>query len=185
MLDNQIFAVLVAALTAGFTALGAAIPGPVAVQQSYQPTTQGVNTQNTVFIHKIGDHRYGTVKRETYWEPDTDSGGTMVHKETQYYETTFQIDALAIQNPANVTQLTASDIVNYVAAIMQSDATLQTLYDNKLQILRIIDVRNPYFENDKNRFQASPSFDFTLEHEQVIISSGPVASRIIVNVDRV
>lgn len=182
MLDNVLFQNIIAVLNAGFLALQ--IPN-VAVQQSYQPTNQGVNTQKTVYVHKLGDHRYGTVKRETKWVTDTDGGDRMVHTESQYYETMFQVDALVTQDPKDTSGLTASDLVNFAAAIMQSDAAIQALFDNGIGIIRVEDVRNPYFENDKNRFQASPSFDFTLEHEQVIVSAGPVATKITINIDRV
>ncbi len=98
----------------------------------------------------------------------------------------FQITALSIQIPKlGVAQLTASDIANTAAGIMQSDMSIDTLTSKGLFIYRITDVRNPYFVDDKERFEASPSFDFTLQHEQVIISQTPVVDDFTFDIERV
>lgn len=189
MQDNALIRLIGTVLNAGFIAQGFTAPGPsntvissIAVKQDYQPTNQGVNTQPTCYLHKIGDHRYGFLRREDIWDRVHEQ---MVHTESQYYETMFQVSALSIQNPLTPDQPTASDICNIAAAIMQSDATRATLRAQGVGILRIEDVRNPYFMDDKNRFEASPSFDFTLEHEQVIISTSPTAETIELHIDRV
>lgn len=109
----------------------------------------------------------------------------MRHTERQWYETTFQISGLAIQDPADVDSLTASDIVNIGISVMQSDATRAALRAKNIGILRVEDVRNPYFVDDKGRFEASPSFDFTLTHEQVIISESPIVQSFEANFKRV
>jgi len=98
----------------------------------------------------------------------------MVYTEIEQYETTFQISGLSTQNPANTTQLTASDIVNYASYVMQSLATITALEAQNVGILRILDIRNPYFSDDRVRYEASPSFDFTLTHKQTIITVQPV-----------
>jgi hypothetical protein len=179
MLDNlliqNIFAVLQTGLTAqGYTALQLA--------QSFQPTNQGVNTAPTLFLFKLSDHRYGFLERTDVWNPDTE---TMVHTETQLYETMFQISTLATQDPTNTSLPTASDYANIAAGIMNSDAARLALNAQGINIYRITDVRNPYFMDDRDRFEASPSFDFTVQHQQVITSTSLAADRIVVNVDRV
>ena len=114
---------------------------------------------------------YGYVERKDQWIEEDE---IMRHTESQWYETVFQVDALAIQDPSNVTQLTASDIVNYVSSILQSDVALGTFKGQGVGILRITDIRNTPFVDDRDRFEYMPSFDFTLTHEQVIISESPV-----------
>jgi len=182
MLDNALIALVISVLNAGFIAMGYTGATAIEVVQNFQPTAQGVNTQNTVYLNKLGDHRYGYLERTNVWDQDTE---TMVHTETQFYETMFQVNGLAIQDPANVNSLTASDIVNMAAAVLQSDVSRGTLIAAGVNILRITDVRNPYFMDDKDRFEADPSFDFTLEHEQVIVSTAPIVTDIVVNIDRV
>ena len=91
-------------------------------------------------------------------------------------ETTFQLGVLNLQNPKTTTQYTASDVLNIVASILQSSATISQLAAVGVGIYRVTDLRNPYFTNDYDRFQASPSFDFTLTHKHVTIVSNPKIS---------
>jgi hypothetical protein len=169
----------------------------VPVLQAYQPTMQGVNTAPALYIHKIGDRRVGSPRRNSKWvttysqlatESDqgiaTESGigiaadgtqqSSMVHTETQRYETTFQLSALATQDPSTPMQLTASDLVNFAAAVVQSDAFIEAIEAQGVGVLKIFDIRNPYFTDDRGQFEASPSFDFVLCHNQTLISQVPV-----------
>jgi hypothetical protein len=169
----------------------------VPVLQAYQPTMQGVNTAPALYIHKIGDRRIGSPRRHSKWVTTysqlatesnqgiaTESGigigadgtqqSSMVHTETQRYETTFQISALATQDPSTPMQLTASDLVNFAAAILQSDSFIQAIEAQGVGVLKIFDVRNPYFTDDRGQFAASPSFDLCLTHNQTLISQVPV-----------
>lgn len=101
----------------------------------------------------------------------------MVHAENQQYETTFQVSALVAQNPANV-GLTASDYVNKVAAILSSSAAIVSFEAEAVGILRIGNVQNPWFLDDRERNEASPSFTFVLTHKQSIISYSPVVEEV-------
>lgn len=167
MLDNQLIAIFRPIILAGLSALGYS---SVEVVGAGQPTLEGVPTGPTIFYLKTGDHRYGYLKRKTVYNPNTN---VLDHIEIQHYETTFQVNALALQNPATPSAPTASDFVNMVAAIMQSDSTRVTLQQNSIGIYRITDVRNPYFVDDIDVFEASPSFDFTLTHKQISTTINP------------
>lgn len=176
MLDNQLIALIISTIIAGEANAG--IPG-VPIKQAFQPTNQGVNIQPTGYLHKLEDKRYGYPQRTDTYDSVT---GAMVHEELQIYETTFQIGCLSTQNPADTTQYTASDIVNLIAHIMQSDTTVTTLIDRGIGILRVEDVRNPYFMDDRNRYEAHPSFDFTLTHKQIILSTTPIIDTAFYNI---
>lgn len=170
MLDNQLWAIIITIIKAGLTSAGTPF-STLPVLQAEQPTQEGVPEGPAIFLTKLPDHRYGSVGRNDKWdEPNT----KMVHTEKQQYESTFQVNALAIQDPANVNSLTAADIVNRVAAILQSDYAIVEFRKSDIGIQRIIEIRNPYFIDDKGRNEASPSFDFILSHKQVIISESPV-----------
>lgn len=171
MLDNQLIQLFVPIIQQGLIAAGYT---NITTKAAYQPTQQGINTNATVYFFKLYDHRYGFLKRQDVWNANTNQ---MIHTETQNYETTFQISALVIQDPKNISY-TASDLVNTVAQIMQSDATRQTLLNGGVGIYRITEVRNPYFVDDKGRFEASPSFDFTLTHQQISTTIDPVIQNI-------
>jgi hypothetical protein len=109
----------------------------------------------------------------------------MVHTEEQQYETTFQVNALVIQSPSTPNQYTASDLVNDVCFIMQSDSTREILYNNQISILRVTDVTNGYFVDDKDNFEANPSFDFTLSYVRSKVSTGKVVSQAELDINRV
>jgi hypothetical protein len=179
MLDNEIYPLLISTIEAGLIPYGLST---TEVWQKNQPTQQGILYTPQIFLTKIADHRYGFLGREDRWD-SLDS--KMIHTEEQVYESTFQVNALSIQDPTNQTQITAADLVNITAAILQGDQGRETLRAGGLGILRIMDIRNPYFKDDRNQFEASPSFDFTVVHDQTVISQSPVVDTIVFNIARV
>jgi len=176
MLDNVLIPLIISTLVAGEATMGIA-GTPIAA--AFQPTQQGVNTQQTIFIFKVADHRYGSLLREDIWDAEKNQ---MTHIESQQYETTFQISTLATQNPKNQTQYTAADIANYCAAILQSSVALATFQAAGVGIERITEVRNPNFSDDRARNEYNPSFDVVMTHKQVIITTTPIISAFEFNV---
>jgi hypothetical protein len=172
MTDNQLIKLFRPIVVAGLAALGYSSVGVV---QNNQPTVQGAATGPTVYFYKIGDKRYGFLERsDAYNSEDND----FVHTETQKYETTFQVSALVRQDPAVTTSYTASDLVNAVAMILASDAARETMLAAGVGILRVMDVRNPYFLDDHDQFEASPSFDFVLTYDRTIQTTVPVVESV-------
>jgi len=169
VLDYQLIELFLPIINAGLIARGYS---NVIVTSSYQPTTQGVNTSATVYYYKVGDYRYGWVKREDVWNP---INSVMTYSEIQQYETTFQISALVISDPTNISY-TASDLVNVVASIMQSRDTINTLEANGVGIYRVTNILNVPFIDDKDRYEFIPSFNFTLTHKQVNITTDPIVT---------
>lgn len=180
MQDNALIRLFLPIINAGLIADGYT---GVNVLQANQPTQQGVPIAPSVYFTKIGDHRYGFLHRDDTWD---DINSRMVHTEIQQYETTFQVSALVLQNPRVTNKYTASDLVNEVAAILQSDNTVTTLMESNVGILRVQEIRNPFFVDDMDNFEASPSFDFTLTHLQTRVSVDPVIELpVIIDINRV
>jgi len=171
--DNQLIQLFLPIIKAGLLADGF---NNVTVKQSNQPTMQGINTNPTVYFFKLNNKRYGYLGRDDVW-----NGSQIVHTETQYFETVFQVAALVLQNPNFINLPTASDLVNEVASIMQSDNTRAILNLSGIGILRISDVLNPYFVDDKDNFEASPTFDFTLVYENTRASTTPIINTFVPN----
>lgn len=142
----------------------------VVVQQANQPTQQGIPTNPTVYFYKVANKRFGFLERKDDWNPNT---ARMDHHERQYYETTFRIQALVLQSVTSPTY-TASDLANEVASILQSDNTLAILNAQGVGILRITEISNPYFTDDRDNFEALPSFDFTLLYLNDRFSTNPI-----------
>ena len=172
MNDSAIFDLVISFLDSQFAANGLTT---VEVIQSYQPTQQGMSSTPIVYLHKLGDHRHGSPRRENRWDAEN---SVMVYTETQVWESAFQLGALSIQDPADANQLTASDLCKIASNFLQSRAFIDLLKSSEVQILRITDVRQAYFVDDRGRHEASPSFDFTLTRKQSTITTSPVLQSI-------
>lgn len=157
MTENQLIASLIVVIKAGFTSRAIS----VGIKQSHQPTQQGAPTAPTVFLSKISDAEYGYPERLDVF--DTVSGA-MRHTENQRYDKTFQVNATATQDPANVTQLTAADYVQTASRILGSDVAVTALAALGIGILRIKAIRNTYFTDERGQYEAVPSFDFTVTY---------------------
>ena len=164
--DNTIIQLFLPILNNALTADGFI---NVSVKQSNQPTMQGANTNPTLYFYKLNNKRYGFLGRTDKYSNVSTS---IVHTESQYYESTWSMMALVLQNPATPTY-TASDLVNEAADIMQSDSTRAILNQSGVGILRITDVTNPYFTDDRDNFEASPSFSFTFIYQNFRTSTTP------------
>lgn len=153
MLERALFTLVRAALLAE-------LPVGVAVEQKQQPTTNGVNSGPTVFMEAI------VPARRVGWLGRKDSGTTMLHQETQWLETTLQVSALAWRDPESE-EPTAADLCRMAADILQGDAGLALLGAHRVRPLRIGEMRVVYFTNDRDQFEANPSFDVVLSHMQI------------------
>jgi len=165
--DNSLIQLFLPIMQAGLIADGFTT---TVVKQSNQPTAQGIPTAPMVYFSKVYNKRYGFLGRKDVWD---ENALEFVHTESQYYETAFQVSALVLQNPTDLTIPTASDLVNEVASIMQSDSTRDILNKSGVGILRITDVTNPYFVDDRDNFEASPSFSFTLTYLNTRVTTTP------------
>ena len=165
--DNSLIQLFLPLIQAGLAADGF---NNVVVQQANQPTQQGSPTAPTVYFYKLYDKRYGFLKRIDEWDSNLNR---MAHHEKQYYETSFRFQALVLQNPKYPTY-TASDLANEVACILQSDSTLFALNAQGVGVLRITDIANPYFTDDRDNFEAIPSFDFTMLYLNDRFSTNPI-----------
>jgi hypothetical protein len=105
--------------------------------------------------------------------------GTATETETQPLETHFQVSALLIENPEDLSRPTASDVANFMAMWLASRAVSRVLRQHAVNLLRVTLVRNPYFSDDKNREEAMPNFDLVLTHTRVLSSTVPAADQVV------
>lgn len=177
MVDNQLYKELIQVIKNGLLQYGI----NAAVKQANQPTQQGAESAPTIYLTKIFDKRYGFVQREEFWNLEK---GMFDHREIQQYESTFQANAFSTQS-TGINSVTASDLANYAAGVLQSDFAINALRAHDIGILRVLQVRNPYFTNDKERFEASPSFDFVLTHKQILTAVTPAVVGVEYGIHRV
>jgi hypothetical protein len=179
MTDNQIYAIMFPLITAGLTKRGVA---NVTVLQSYQPTQQGAASGRSVYLFSLHDDPVGFVRRDSVYDT---VDAQMRATELQTWTGTYQVNALAIQEPGDITGLTAKDIVKAVRQTLQSSDTIGTLRSSGLAILRIGQLNNPTFTDDKGRFEYSPSFDFVLTYDEKYTDDAPVVEFVEYDIKRV
>lgn len=175
MLDLQLQTLIKTILVDGFIALNITVE----VDQNYQPTQQGANIDPTIYFFDVGpDKRYGFTEKKDVWIPATppDTGGLMQHTESQWMESMYQFSALATQNPADLNALTAKDLLNYAAYILNSDVSQATLQSNGVGMERITQIRSVPFVNEKGLYQKNPSFDVVFTHQQIITTTVPIVT---------
>jgi hypothetical protein len=172
MTDNQLLALLATQLNAAvalagwmYTPPGSTVALPYPVLQKEQPTQEGIPYSPAVYFEKLFDIPFGFAGVANSFDSET---SVMTQTETQNYETTIQISALVIQQPSDLSIPTASDVVNYLKRYMTSRAQLAAWTSQGVNILRPLRVENPYFEDDRHRNEAMPSFDLVFTHQNAI-----------------
>lgn len=167
MIDNELFTFVKSAIDQGLAARSVA---NVKVKRKFQRMQQGAESGAVVYLFKVGDKRVGSPRKADKWNAQTLK---MDHTESQTFETTIQASVMVDEDPANVAQLTASDLANIVCDIMQGDDGLAVLRAGKVGVLRVGAVSNPYAVDDRSQYAASPSFDFVLTYRRARVSNVP------------
>jgi hypothetical protein len=158
MLDSALQILLRSTILTGLTVRGYS---SVLVKASRQPRQAAVPTAATVFISFMSSKRYGFPQKGQVW----DSGNGVFQKtETQLYETTYQIAALSPQSAATPTAPTTDDLVRIVSNWLASDAAVAILGADQVGVLRVQDIQNLWFEDDKGQYESNPTFNIVLRH---------------------
>jgi len=168
MTDNDVKILIRTQLLAGLIRRGHTA---VQVLASNQPRHQGRVDGPVVYFFPVSDHRYGWQHRKQVY--DSQSGDITV-TETQYMESVFQVMALYPQDPSNISLPTAKDLINDAAMTVNSLTFTEAMRAGGVGVQRVTDIRNPYFQNDRDQSEASPSFDFTVSYKRVIVDAANV-----------
>ena len=179
MNDNQVIIIVIGILNAALIDQG--VTG-VIVQQGYQPTPEGVPEQDVIILHKVLSHRYGHPGESDKFNEVT---GVFDHKDIFWRDVTWQVNARAQQDPSDMTSMTASDLIDLVADILQLPSTRQSLLNSGIGIDRIADANPSYERNEKDRFEQVPSFDFVLTYQKIYNSTVQSVKRYELNNSRV
>ena len=179
MQDNALIALLIATIRDGLTAQGRT---GIAVKQSYQPTQQGANSGPAVYVHKVMDRRRGTPGKSAKWDATTQR---MIQTEVEVLETAYQVQALARQDPADITAPTAADLLRLVSSVLQSDYALSRLRASDVGILNIPSLTNTPTLNDKQVWEFAPLLEFTVTHQEITVWTTPAATGIECGIYRV
>jgi hypothetical protein len=179
MKDNDLIALFSSRLEEAIALAG----WDVVVIQGYQPTQQGVPSKPTVSFEKLFDHEYGwPMSSEYVLDSTTPPGQTLPdfsQFEQQWVESTFQVTSLSIQDPTDLSIPTPSDIAHQLKLYMNARQTIWKFQKDDVAILRVTDIRNPKFEDDRDLFEANPNFDVILQHKRELVFKTPGSNEVI------
>lgn len=175
MTDNGLIALFTSQIDAAIASAGWTFDSI----QKDQPTQQGQPTPGAVYFQKLFDHAYGSpmISKVSNF-PEM----TFTETDSQWYETTFQVSALVTQDPTNLSLPTASDVANYVKMYIASRAARSVLMAQNVGMHRITEVRNPPFQDDRERYEYQPNFDVVLTHIRPINIEIPGTNIVIGNI---
>lgn len=160
MRDNEIFIMLRSLILDMLPDYGITDFG---VKQNYQPTQQGRPNQTTLFITKPADKRYGSRRVDVRYDEDQQA---IVQTQVQVIESTFRFAVLVSErDPANDTELTASDVLKAVAALIQSPDFMEAILEHEAQVLRVQEMPATPWSNDRDRFEFEPALDVVITHK--------------------
>ncbi len=154
----------------------------VKIKQSFQPVKQGVEIQDTVYLFKITSKRVGHQGKSYVYNSTNDNFDST---ENYWLEATFQLTAKVKRDITDSSSITAYDVADKCAAILQSDFARNKLLESIVGILRIRDIRNPYSLDDTEQFDQDTSFDFILTYNNTISSTVPKADPVEAIIKRV
>lgn len=152
MNDNTLIKILRERIQHSLESVGMA---DVPVIQKPQPEQQGVKTETAVYFQKMFDRRYGIKGVSSTYD---EVSGDFEKTETQVIDITFQVSVL-IPPTYSEDALTALDVVNAVAMGLASRPSVREYVKNGFNVLKITDVTNPVFTDDRFQFEFMPSFD--------------------------
>lgn len=187
MRDNDILRTLIAIVSPQVNAiLGKDVP----FLQSFQPTMQGVPEDIVIYINKIDSSNYGSPRISHEFQQQLFDHDPLVYNDFEQQKlyqrlSTWQINARSQQDPSDVNSLTANDIVNIVADVLNCPYTIDELWKREIGIDRITDIRILYDKNDKDQFEQVPSFDFKLNYTHSYSTTVPNADRIGCDIHRI
>ncbi len=160
--ENEIWQII----NTEFALWEAIYPDSVNIRRSFQPTQQRTPEGFFAYLFQISNKRYG-------WQSGHDSynagNDNFDHIERYIINKTLQISTQAITDPS--AERTSGDIAESLAAWFGSQAVVDRLKSQDIEILRITDIRHPHFDNDLGRYEGDPSFDFVLSYTQEIEST--------------
>ena len=203
MVDYDLIVLIIARINAAQAALGYSYE----VTKAVQPTQQGASTQSTIYYQKLWDIPYGFPMTSYSFNSENQIENEIT---TQLVESTFQIATFVNEIPGDPTiptasdvlstgasfcsslrrwfrRSTSSDVLNSLQRYLSSQTNLRVMQSSGVNMLRIRNVTNQYFDNDRSQYQPMPTLEWTLTHQNSITSPVPFTSTVnatIYNVDQ-
>jgi hypothetical protein len=154
----------------------------VTIHQAYQPIKQGPDSSRSIYLHKITSQRVGHQGRKYNFNPGDDDFDEV---EKYWLSVTIQLMPLVSQDITDENSITAFDVIDLCAAILQTRQARKTLLDSGISIEKIGQITVGFSIDDKDQFDLDPSFDFILLYEQTLSSKAPKVNTFDADIKRV
>lgn len=146
--------------------------------RSYQGTIQGTPSTPVVFMTTTIDNEYGFPRTDYARDPGFGTDSRIIETKTvQVIETRVQFMAIAPDDPENENLPTSGDVLRRFAMYLRTDAIIAQLRDRGLNVLPFDKLNIPRITSDSDAFQAFPSFDCVMQHEDVLTIQSPAFDR--------
>lgn len=178
MIDSDISVAIIDAIQSGLFELGV----DAIVQRDYQVTQQGAPSSPFIAFHSIATVRRGHPKNKSKYDA---INNRIVQTEGTIIERTYQISAYAPESPEDDYEINAYDLASYAAKILQKETVLANLKQLGISVMRVGEVREAYFTNDKERNETNSNFDFVICYDDMITTTANMLRSIEPSIKRV
>lgn len=164
MNELQLFKLIRAVLLAGFDSQDM---DNVRVKRNFAPTKSSAPDSPVIIMHRIDSQRVG-------WTGRTFSLTNIEARETavQNHAITFQFNALVpVETEETEDTLTANDLLDTAALILQSRLMLEACKAAGIGIERISAIRSNYVQNENDNWEPEPSFDLVVDVKKTLVTS--------------
>jgi hypothetical protein len=174
--ESQLLIQLVTLLDTGIAAYIAnpyntrPVPAGLTSARAFQPRQQGAELTPTIYVNWAGSVPRGYPKRQSKYDADT---GLMMHIQGQRMESTYHIEALIPQSPADPDAMTESDVLDVARFILQNDATIETLRPLNVGLLRVTQINSQYIVDDREQNENVPFFEIVFSHRKEVTLTAP------------
>ncbi|MDL2313390.1 hypothetical protein LJC36_00240 [Desulfovibrio sp. OttesenSCG-928-C14] len=177
--ENELWRAIIPVVKAGVAGYAG-----VAVKRAYQPTTQADGKKPRLVLHRVSSRRYGFQGRRQERKCGEDDEIRIFEIETWRKEDTFQANALVDRKPDDEA-FTAKDLLEALGGRLQGDAAIRALKKQGIGILRITEIQETPYQDDREKWRFSVSLRFTLTYTQTTEREIPAAKSIEAAVHRV
>ena len=181
MTDNEVWVIITATLDQAIVDSGLGASN-VIFARAAQPRQEGAISQPALYCHRISSKRYGWQHRIDKYAQSSDD---FDHQESVITESVYQVSSEVSEDPEDIGEITAFDIASRIALQLNTITVRKALLAQGISMIRIIDVRTPFFKNDSDQFEQEPSFDFTISYKQNTMSKVPAVTEYEGNINRV
>ena len=169
MNEIQLFTLIRSVLLQGFSATGRS---DVRVKRNYASTKSSAPDAPAIIMHRIDTQRVGWQSRN-FRLTETEARDTNV----QNHAITFQFNALVPTELEDSESLTANDLLDTAAMILQSRLMLDACKNSGIGIERISAIRSNYVQDENDNWEPEPTFDIiVVVKKELVISVGVVTS---------